>query len=94
MSNGGPTDIIGQGWKFPVKTNPSGGLDWSSGPDRIRDAIWIILNTSPGERVMLSDIWSWRQGFRVCAEQPRDQSSSGFDDQRCAYDSGSRASRS
>jgi phage baseplate assembly protein W len=54
MSNGSnaPTDIIGQGWKFPPKVNASGGLDWSSGPDRIRDAIWIVLSTSPGERVM------------------------------------------
>jgi uncharacterized protein len=54
MSNGtgAPTDIIGQGWKFPSKVNSSGRLDWSSGPDRIRDAIWIVLATSPGERVM------------------------------------------
>jgi len=46
------TDIIGQGWGFPVKVNAKGGLDWSSGPDRVRDAIWIILSTSRGERVM------------------------------------------
>jgi uncharacterized protein len=51
-SNGTPSDIIGQGWKFPVRVNASGRLDYSSGPDRIRDAIWIVLNTSPGERVM------------------------------------------
>jgi phage baseplate assembly protein W len=52
MSNGAPTDIIGQGWKFPVKVDASGSLSYSSGPDRVRDAIWILLNTSPGERVM------------------------------------------
>jgi phage baseplate assembly protein W len=46
------TDIIGQGWRFPIKVNAKGGLDWSSGPDRIRDAIWIILSTSLGERLM------------------------------------------
>ncbi|HKE25414.1 MAG TPA: GPW/gp25 family protein [Bryobacteraceae bacterium] len=45
-------DIIGQGWRFPIKVNAKGGLDWSSGPDRIRDAIWIILSTSLGERLM------------------------------------------
>jgi uncharacterized protein len=44
--------IIGSGFKFPMKVNPKGGLDWSSGPERIRDAIWIILATSTGERVM------------------------------------------
>jgi phage baseplate assembly protein W len=48
----GPADIIGQGWKFPIKVNASGGLTWSSGPDRIRDALWLVLSTSPGERVM------------------------------------------
>src|SRR5215470_1918530 len=46
------TDIIGQGWKFPIKVNAKGGLDWSEGADRIRDSIWLILSTSLGERVM------------------------------------------
>lgn len=47
--------IIGQGWSFPMKINANGGLDWSSGPDRIKAAIWIILSTSLGERLMLPD---------------------------------------
>ena len=38
-------DIIGQGWKFPIRVNGSGGLSWSSGADSIREAIWIILAT-------------------------------------------------
>jgi phage baseplate assembly protein W len=46
------TDIIGQGWAFPIKPNAKGGLSWSSGPDRIEDAIWIVLGTSLGERIM------------------------------------------
>jgi len=46
-------EIIGQGWSFPIKVNAKGGLDWSNGPDRIQAAIWIILSTSPGERLML-----------------------------------------
>jgi phage baseplate assembly protein W len=45
-------DLIGTGFKFPIKINAKGGLDWSSGPQRIQDAIWIILATSQGERVM------------------------------------------
>jgi phage baseplate assembly protein W len=49
------TDIIGQGWSFPIKVNANGGLDWSNGPDRIQAAIWIILSTSPGERLMMPD---------------------------------------
>jgi hypothetical protein len=45
--------LIGRGWTFPIKVNAKGGLDWSSGPARIQAAIWIILSTSPGERLML-----------------------------------------
>jgi phage baseplate assembly protein W len=47
------SDIIGQGWSFPIRVNAKGGMDWSSGPDRIQAAIWTILSTSPGERLML-----------------------------------------
>jgi hypothetical protein len=47
------SDIIGQGWSFPIKVNAKGGLDWSAGSARIQAAIWIILSTSPGERLML-----------------------------------------
>jgi phage baseplate assembly protein W len=47
--------IIGRGWSFPIKVNAWGGLDWSTGADRIQAAIWIILSTSPGERLMLPD---------------------------------------
>lgn len=46
-------NIIGTGWSFPIKVNAKRGLDWSTGPDRIQAAIWIILSTSPGERLML-----------------------------------------
>jgi phage baseplate assembly protein W len=46
-------DLIGTGWKFPIKVNSKGGLEWSDGPQRVQDAIWIILSTSLGERIML-----------------------------------------
>ncbi len=45
-------NIIGIGWKFPIRVNAKGGISYSGGPDRIQDAIWIILSTSIGERVM------------------------------------------
>lgn len=48
-------DLIGKGWKFPIKVNAKGGLSYSDGPDRIRDAIWIVLSTSWGERLMRPD---------------------------------------
>jgi phage baseplate assembly protein W len=48
-------DLIGKGWKFPIKVSAKGGLSYSDGPERIQDAIWIILGTSLGERLMRMD---------------------------------------
>ncbi len=56
-------DIIGRGWRFPIKVNAKGGLDWSEGPDRIRDAIWIILSTSLGERLMRPEFGAGLQDY-------------------------------
>ena len=47
--------FIGKGWRFPVKVTARGQLAWSEGPDRIRDAIWLVVNTAIGERVMLPE---------------------------------------
>ena len=47
---------LGTGWNFPVA--PSGRsheMLLVSGPDKVRQAIWIILETEPGERVMRPD---------------------------------------
>ena len=49
------TDIIGVGWKFPIRVNAKGGISYSCGPDRVQDAIWIILSTAVGERQMRED---------------------------------------
>ena len=45
-------DPLGRGWSFPVQPGSDGALDYADGPDSIRQAIWIILDTEPGERVM------------------------------------------
>jgi uncharacterized protein len=46
------TDFIGKGWRFPINVNAKGGLDWSDGSQRVSDAIWLIVKTALGERVM------------------------------------------
>jgi phage baseplate assembly protein W len=45
-------DIIGTGIAFPLTLDVHGGLGVSDGEQSIRDAIAIILGTSPGERLM------------------------------------------
>ena len=63
-------NIIGTGWRFPIKVNAKGGLDWSTGPDRIQAAIWTILSTSPGERLMLP---TFGAGIKDYVFQPNSQ---------------------
>jgi uncharacterized protein len=48
-------DFIGRGWPFPVKRSPTGRLAYLGGDEKIRQSIWIILSTAPGERLMLPD---------------------------------------
>ena len=44
--------FLGKGWSFPVSPAGDGALDYTAGPDKIAQSIWIILDTDPGERVM------------------------------------------
>ncbi|SMG62219.1 GPW/gp25 family protein [methanotrophic bacterial endosymbiont of Bathymodiolus sp.] len=44
---------LGAGWGFPIiPTGRDGNLELVSGPDKVRQAIWLILETEPGERLM------------------------------------------
>lgn len=55
--------FIGRGWRFPIKVNARGAIDWSDGPDRLRDAIWIVVKTAMGERIMRPEFGSGVDGF-------------------------------
>ena len=47
---------IGTGLRFPIRSDPvSGRLPRVTGLDRIRQSIEQILDTEPGERIMLPD---------------------------------------
>lgn len=48
-------EFLGKGWKFPININSRGGLGYSREGGDIEEAIWIILGTSRGERVMLPE---------------------------------------
>lgn len=44
--------FLGKGWRFPIKPNGRGGLDWSSGERSISESIWTILSTPRRSRIM------------------------------------------
>src|SRR5436309_16090858 len=46
------TNFLGRGWSFPVKPGPGGRLSFAGGEEKIRQSIWLILSTAPGERQM------------------------------------------
>ena len=48
-------EFLGQGWKFPVDVGSTGQIEMSKYETDIKEAIWIILSTSKGERVMRQD---------------------------------------
>ncbi len=44
--------ILGAGWRFPIVINGRGGFSFSSGEQSVAEAIWVILSTARGERIM------------------------------------------
>lgn len=48
-------DFTGQGWPFPLRPDPGGALPWVGGDEKIRQSLWLILGTAPGERPMRPD---------------------------------------
>jgi len=51
-------EFLGVGWKFPVNVDTKGDIQMSEYEEDIKEAIWIILATSKGERVMRPDFGS------------------------------------
>lgn len=48
-------DFLGVGWQFCVRTDDNHKIAQSKNEEDIKQAIWIILSTSKGERRMLPD---------------------------------------
>ena len=47
------TAFSGVGWQFPLALSPDGRVTRTAESGSVRQSIWTILSTSPGERVML-----------------------------------------
>jgi phage baseplate assembly protein W len=52
MRDGQDKAFLGQGWSFPLAPDASGDVALAAYEEDIRQAIRIILETAPGERVM------------------------------------------
>jgi phage baseplate assembly protein W len=48
-------EFLGRGWKFPVNVDAKGKIKMAEREADIKEAIWLILSTSKGERVMRLD---------------------------------------
>lgn len=47
--------FLGHGWSFPIEADSEARLATVEGDEDVRQAIWIILGTGRGERVMRPD---------------------------------------
>lgn len=57
---------LGRGWTFPVEPEPL-ALTYTEGPDKVKQAIGLILDCEPGERIMRP---TWGCGLRRYLMQP------------------------
>jgi phage baseplate assembly protein W len=48
-------DFLGGGLNFPILPNPLCALPTVTGAEKVRQSIWLILATAPGERRMRPD---------------------------------------
>jgi hypothetical protein len=58
MATRSPVDsrrLLGRGWSLPLTPNRAGALPYADGPEKVRQAILIIVETEPGERLMRPD---------------------------------------
>jgi phage baseplate assembly protein W len=46
-------DFLGVGWKFPLQVTAAGRIAQARYEQRIEEAIYLILSTAKGERVMM-----------------------------------------
>jgi hypothetical protein len=50
-----PQSFLGVGWSFPVAPDTGGALAIAAYDESVRQAVWIVLGTAKGERVMHPD---------------------------------------
>lgn len=48
-------EFLGRGWKFPTELDPQGQIALVDYEASVYQAIWMLLSTAPGERMMRPD---------------------------------------
>jgi Bacteriophage baseplate protein W len=44
--------FLGTGWAFPIKPGLAGRLMFAADEEKVRQSVWLVLSTAPGERLM------------------------------------------
>ncbi len=47
--------FLGRGWRFPIRPDHRGRLNLTEQDESVRNSIFLLLSTAPGERSMLPD---------------------------------------
>ncbi len=64
--------FLGKGWPFPIQPSISNNeIDYVEGAEKVRQSIWMILQTEPSERIMRPDFGC---GLRRYLMQPNNSS--------------------
>lgn len=61
---------LGQGLGQPVAPDEAGRLPFVSGPEKVRQAIFTLLDTDPGERVMRPDFGCGLRRYLMAPNNP------------------------
>jgi phage baseplate assembly protein W len=56
-------EFIGAGWSFPIRTDTTGSIALVTGDDELKEAIELVIGTSPGERPMRPEFGCAIQDF-------------------------------
>ena len=64
-------EFLGVGWAFPVRAEPGEDVSSAEYEEDVREAVRIILETTPGERVMRPDFGT---GLRALVFEPMNTS--------------------
>lgn len=61
---------LGQGLGQPIAPDERGRLPFVSGPEKVRQAIFTLLDTEPGERVMRADFGCGLRRYLMAPNNP------------------------